>query len=66
MEAVQVRKSTAQQLYLKLLGEDLPGADEVAELLLGTAWDDSKEKADAAQQVIARALLPTQEVQVAS
>lgn len=60
---MQVRKSTAQQLYLKLLGEDLPGADEAAQILLDTAWDDSKEKADAAQQIIARVLL-TQEIGV--
>lgn len=64
LATVQVRKSTAQQLYLKLLGEDLPGADKVADILLSTVWDDSKEKAEAAQQVIERVLLPDREVEV--
>ena len=57
-----MRKSTAQQLYLKILGEDLPRADEAGEILLNTAWDDSLDKAEAAQQAIQGILLSQQGV----
>lgn len=56
LDTVQVRKYTAEQFYIKMLGDDLEQADEVTELLLNTAWDSDKSEAEMAQRQIAQIL----------
>ena len=51
---MQVRKHTAEQLYLKYLGEPSSEADSLTEVLLTATWDGSKEEAVAAQDMVAK------------
>lgn len=55
---LQVRRSTAQLLYLRLLEEDSGELEQVTEVLLNTAWDDRLEEAQQAQNMISQNLIP--------
>lgn len=51
---MQVRKFTAEQLYMHVLMSDISEGDELSDKLLSTPWDGPLAEAKIAQQEVKR------------